>query len=122
MPTLDWRIYYTDLSTFDSAQGAPEDAPSRGVAAIVIADEEIGRTIIHKWDFYYWNLADREWCGCDQWGLIDHLLDNRVSAFKMGRTMEARAWKELLSRATNDPDFPVKSARRAFEAPEMVRG
>ena len=35
LPTLGWRVFYTDGSTFASTDGAWEDAPRDGVAVVV---------------------------------------------------------------------------------------
>jgi len=118
----EWRIYYTDGETFDSSQGSPADAPSRGVAVIVVVDREVGRGLLHRWDWYFWNTEDRQWYGCDQWGLIDHLLDNRATAVKMGRSVSQDRWHAILQRATNDPDFPRNNGSiRPLDKPGAVK-
>jgi len=114
---LSWRIYYDDGSTFDSSQGEPEDAPSFGVVFIPQPDEQVGRMVMQGWDWYYFNKSG-QWWGCDIYGLLDRLLHNLPTrALKQGRTMGNDAYQKLRSVATNDPDFPIKSATRKGERP-----
>lgn len=120
---MEWRIYYDDGTTFDDSLGSPVDAPTHGVIAICTRDEVHGRLVLNGFDFYCYEYEANEWFGCDQWGLIDKLLHNLpFHAWKMGRTVRTETFLTVLEEATNDPDFPPKSARCKRERPQQVVG
>ncbi len=100
----DWRIYYGDGETYD---GDPESAPAMNVQAIVQTNDEVGREILSKYDFYIFR--DDKWMGVDWFGLVDQLMD--LGILKTGRTMRREEFTEVYRRAKDDPDFPTKSAR-----------
>jgi len=117
-PMFDWRIYYDDGSTFDSSMGTPEDAPSHGILVIVFPDEDHGRLVMQGWDWYFYHGKEKNWWGADVHGLLDQLLHNlTVRALKQGRNSPSNVWRETLVRATNDPDFPPRSAIHRRERP-----
>ena len=114
----NWRIYYSDGSTFDDSQGTPEDAPSFGVIAIPFPGPEVGRVIMNGWDWYYWRADHEQWWGSDIHGLLDSLLHNLpITAIKQGRNISNLEFAAVLERAISDPDFPRKSAKRRRESP-----
>ena len=102
----DWRIYYDDGSVFSSGDGTPEEAPSFGFICAVGYDEAGKRYIMHGWDHYCWDTATSQWWGMDLCGLIDRLTMNRVTAYKMGRTVSRSDFDRLMNAANLDPDFP----------------
>lgn len=116
---MDWRIYYDDGTTFDSAQGTPYDAPADGVIAIVMPWNGRHRPIAARSDrngdplagenWYFWHAGELEWWGCDREGLFDQLKRNprTTQAVKQGRTVSVEQFAEIIRRASNDPDFPV---------------
>lgn len=55
---MKFRIYYDDGSTFDEL----EDAPGQGVVVIAQSDEDVGKELLHRKDFYYF---EGRWFGCD---------------------------------------------------------
>ena len=107
----DWRIYYDDGSMFDSTQGEPHEAPPEGFICAVGYNENGKRYIMHKWDFYCWDLDNAQWWGMDIFGLMDRLRRNKVYAFKEGRTITADQWSKISMAAADDPEFPVKRLR-----------
>ncbi len=112
---MRWRIYYIGGSTFDSSQGAPFDAPKEGCGVIVAPDPEVGRALIHRWNWYYFKSGI--WWGADIFGLLDQFkhFAPEITAVIEGRTGLNSEWNELLARADADPDFPIKSAVRPGE-------
>lgn len=115
-----WRIYYADGSTFDNLQGDPEDAPAFGVIAVVQPDERVGRQVIHQWDWYYWNSDAGQWWGGNLFGVLDRLLNRLpLGALLQGRMESSEKYSEIINRATNDPDFPAKSALLPVEKPQQ---
>ena len=123
---MDWRIYYCDGSTFDSDQGEPAEAPAFGVLAIVQRDStpepaNVGRFVRNGWDWYYWQPEAREWWAGDLFGLLDRLLHCLpVGPVKQGRTTSQTVYRETMSRAHSDQDFPPKSARHFKENEDIV--
>ncbi len=116
--TPDWKIFYSDSSTFDSLQGEPRDAPSYGFVCAVYADEVVGRVIMHGWDWYYWRTDHEQWWGSDIHGLLDNLLHNQpITAIKQGRNIHNTEYKKIWALMINDPDFPVKSGQKRGENP-----
>lgn len=114
----EWRIYYDDGSTFDDSQGTPEAAPAFGVLFIVFPDREVGRVVMRGWDWYYFDAETRQWWGSDIHGLLDGLLhDLPRKAYKQGRNVDNKRFRDIMKRAMNDADFPVKSAKRHGEHP-----
>lgn len=101
-----WKIYYEDGSTFDSGQGAPEDAPALGFICAVGYDESNDRYIMHGWDHYCWDHDAEQWWGMDLCGLFDRLIRNRVYAYKQGRTVTKADFQRIMQQAHTDPDFP----------------
>ena len=107
MADVAWRIYYDDFSTFDSTQGAPEDAPPYGVLHIVFYDDDDRRLILSKFDFYYHKAG--QWWGSDLTGMIDQFtaFPNECRALKVGRTVPTEVWRETHLNAAHDKDFPA---------------
>ena len=114
---MRWRIYYGDGSTFDDTAGEPNDAPAHGVVAVVYPDLEVGRFVLHQWDWYY--CKNGEWWGSDTFGLLDQMMHfaPQITAIKQGRTFTNPEYRTVLGRAIGDPDFPPKSARTRGETP-----
>jgi len=106
---IDWRIYYSDGTFFDSSMGEPKDAPPHGVIVIVERDPVMGRAIISGWNWYYH--TGEAWWGSDVHGLLDRLMHNLpTQAVKQGRMATTDIWRDTIDRAVLDEDFPLKSA------------
>lgn len=113
---LKWRIYYDDGSTFSNADGGPECSPVFGVICIVQPDAVVNRTILSRWDFYYWD--GDGWSGCDIYGVIDRASnDLPMRSLRQGRTISSADYTRILDMADKDPDFPLKGGQRAGEKP-----
>lgn len=52
LPTIGWRLYYIDGSTYDSDMGDCCTAPDVGVAALVAYHAEGRKTIVANYDMY----------------------------------------------------------------------
>ena len=110
---MKWRIYYGDGTTFDSDDGATTEAPATNVQAIVQPDPDVGRHIINRFDWYFFDEESGEWFGVDWFGLIDWMM--RTGLVKAGRTIGNREYREILQRASDDPGFERKSGWRENE-------
>ena len=108
-----WRIYYGDGSTLDGVD--PFSVPGLDVQAIVQADPDVGRYVLHHCDFYWWVLEDQQWHQGDHFGLWDYLQRPGPKKVVFGRSLDNLAYKAILARAQSDPGFPVKSASRPGE-------
>ena len=115
MTALEWKIYYGDGSTFSSADGPPQAAPGYNVQCVAVRDEKVGRQVLHGGDFYIYR--DGVWYCCDQFGMFDQLIE--MGVLKTGRALSRKEYEAVLTRATEDPALPRKSARlkgdRRFE-------
>jgi hypothetical protein len=111
-----WRIYYGDGSTVDDTAD-PWLVPGVNVQAIVQADPDVGRYVLHHQDFYWWMPDDGQWHQGDHFGLWDYLARPGPRKVVFGRSLDNVSYKALLAEAVNDPDFPPKSALRAGEHP-----
>ena len=114
-----WRIYYDyggELLTVDSIQAAPEDTRGTGIICIVQRDEEVGRSILNRWNIYYFDPVNQEWAGCDLLGLMDRLTERIPTiAVSEGRTVTTKRFREILALADKDGDFPPKSGKKQGE-------
>lgn len=115
MSQVTWRLYYDDLSTFDSNDGEPEHAPPFGLIAVVGYDEAESRMMLHRWDYYYCKDLDGRpiWYGSDFMGVIDqfaHDINRDIHGLKMGRTIDNKTYQEIVSKASHDRDLSKKQA------------
>lgn len=106
---VDWRIYYGDGSTFDSSQGSPLHAPALNVQCIVQPDPDVGRHVVSKFAYYWW---DGEWYGGDLFGLHDYLMRPGPKTVKFGRTVSNAEYRAVVRRAAADPDFTPGAPQR----------
>jgi len=105
---VQWRIYYADGSTFDSDQGAPDDAPGYG-ALLILQLSEGGRSrdTVYGADFYLFTEAG-VWIMADKMSVVDMMV-NRVpfSGFLAGRWVHTDDYWEVTKAAYADRDFPL---------------
>lgn len=115
---MKWRIYYDNGTTFDSSQGMPEDAPAFGVQCIVFPDKDHGRTILQRFDWYYWKRDENEWWAGDLFGVLDLFMHQpkNVTALKAGRNVSNTTFQDILHKAVHDPDFDPKTGTRNGES------
>lgn len=113
-----WIVYYADGSTFSSAQGEPNDAPSSGVIAVVQPSIMQGREILNRWPCYHW--ADGRWQKATRWGLFDLMLSNRdIEGYLQGAIVGEAEFRAIWERAFGDvdPEIPAKTSRSGWESP-----
>lgn len=109
-----WRIYYDTGATFSSEDGAPEEAPNMGFICVVGYTLEGARYITHGFNHYRWDPPTAVWWGMDWHGVLDRLRftgaerDNPFFAYKEGRMVSDVLFKDLMTRAHRDPDFPMR--------------
>lgn len=118
---IDWKIWYSDYSTFDSSQGVPADAPGMGVICIVTPDSDCGCYAHAMSDYYIYTGTEHPWLGIDKWlgvdwiGFIDYMQHPGHKVVKFGRNVASEIFHDILRQSHNDPDFPDKSAYRRGE-------
>lgn len=109
---MEWKILYSNHS-FSAEEGPPESAPKCDVQVILVRDDMVGRRIESRNDFYIW--TDHGWRGCDYAGFFDYLMQPGTKIVLFGRSIPDPDWRALWTRATQDPDFPPKSACYPYE-------
>ncbi|MHA2266120.1 MAG: hypothetical protein ACXAEN_27310 [Candidatus Thorarchaeota archaeon] len=108
-----WKIYYSDGSTFSDQDGTPWRAPGLDVQVIVLEDEQNGWMIQAHDDYYIW---DDRGDGARWWGVDRAALDEYLFYYPghkcalMGRRISSKEFDKIYERASNDPDFPKKTA------------
>lgn len=105
---MDWRIYYSDGTTFDSTQGEPKDAPGYGVQVIVQRDNDprIGSYLAHRGDYYYWK--EGRWFAADREGFWLYMFVRKYAYEKvalLGESVGNELYNEILRTAKEDKDF-----------------
>jgi len=106
---IDWRIWYSDGSAFDSTMGRPKDAPAENVVCITTEDPEHygpGRYIHKGMDYYVWDSEYGRFVGVDIAGLFLWLM--REGKVKFGRMVPGGIFREIIHRACHDKDFDGK--------------
>jgi hypothetical protein len=105
---LNWKIYYDNGNTYSDGDGSVEDAPGLGVLGISIADSIVGRHLVSRRDYYWYDLG--RWFGGDVFGLWDYLQRPGFKKVIFGRSTTNEDWNTALKRMLEDPDLPPKSA------------
>lgn len=111
---MDWRIYYSDGTTFSDEDGPWVIAPPKGVVCVVTLDPTgvWGRFVLQNHEFYYKTL-DREVMCSEELSLVEvHVPDINPSQIKRGGNAWQDDWNTILHAATHDPDFPTGTPRR----------
>lgn len=105
---LRWRLYYSDGSTFDDTQGTPADAPAYGVVVVLQRHDSLHwpRTVVQRFDWYWWRPDEGVWYGGDTYGFFDQACRCGAVWPKQGRAVSNDRFAELMHIATHDADFP----------------
>jgi hypothetical protein len=105
----EWIVWYEDGTSFSHNDGAPHEAPRRGVLVVANADKEVGRVLHHRADFYIWH-SDHQWLPADKWGLMDYLLEPGAEKIVLwGRITTRAVMHPVYVDAFNDTRLPVKT-------------
>jgi len=102
-----WKVFYDDREPFSNLDGPVGNIPTRGVQAIVGADDKVGRYLLHGADYYWW--IDDCWLGGDLFGLYDQLLSDGWHKIIFGRMITREKFQPIIDEALKDSDFPRKS-------------
>jgi hypothetical protein len=136
---MKWKLYYGDGTTFSDEDGTWEEAPWRGLIALVVMEPDTGWFIEEGSDGRIQAYVNPSWTdnpiGVDYFGLVDYLLEmgymtgdmvikdippDELASYgvKIGRTIDTKEFYRLRHKASNDPDLPQKSARKWGERGE----
>ena len=107
-----WVIFYDD-HIVRSTDGPLEDVPCDGVIVVAQEDADVGREILHRKDFYYWEHG--RWFGADRYGMEDYLRRPGWKKIVAGRNTSPAMYHALMDQARLDPFLPSKSARLTGE-------
>lgn len=108
-----WKIYYENGLTFSDQDGDIFFAPTQGVQIICFEDKEVGRRMIHRFD-YYWPTT-YGFSGGDLFALYEYLTQVGPKKVLFGKTVSDKVFKEVLEKALADSYFPPKSAKHQLE-------
>jgi len=114
MTKVEWRIYYSNGTTFSNRDGEWEAAPPLGVVCVVTLDptKVWGRFVLHNHELYY-KVPDREVMVSEEMPLLQsHVPAIQDDQIKRGGNAWQEEWVEIMQRATADEDFPKSSPRR----------
>ena len=109
---MNWKIYYTDGTTYSDEDGDWENAPSHGVVCVVVKDPDYGRFVLNGLNYYYRpnNAGPLDVAHCND--IVPQLVE-QAPWLKFGTGVSKAHWKEILIKATKDPDFgPPKNPQR----------
>ncbi len=112
---MHWRIYYDSGATYSDVDGPIECAPCDGVIVVAQVDLDVGKELLHRKDFYYFERG--RWFGCDRYGLEDYLRRPGWRKILAGRNTEHRNYSAIYERARTDPELPYKNALHVDEEP-----
>ncbi len=114
---MRWGIFYVDGNVFTHEDGAPEDAPGCGVAAIVTEDISVGSAVHCSNDFYVFAKQYGGWYGLDNFGFAQYLSRPGLKIVKLGESMQHVEYVALIKRIKDDPRLPTKNSRYPWEEP-----
>jgi len=110
---VKWKIYYGNGSTFSDQDGTPWGAPGLDVQVIVMADKNHGWRTQAGDDYYVWDNRGEEtrWWGVDIFGLFEYLFTQPGHKCALaGKRITSKEFDAIFKRASEDTDFPHKTA------------
>lgn len=112
---IRWIVFYDDGSSFSNLDGEPDQAPRWGIICISGYDQNGGRSIQHRTDYYCWNYE--QWIAMDGTGLIDYLANfpGKEKVVLMGRHVPNYVFDRVYHMADTDPRLPPRSSRHPLE-------
>lgn len=110
---MKWKIYYENGSAYSNEDGDIFFAPTQGVQIVCFSDEDVGRRMIHRFD-YYWPTT-YGFSGGDLFALYEYLTGLGPKKVFFGKTVSDKTFKEILDKVLCDCYFPPKSAKHTLE-------
>jgi len=95
---LDWKIFYDDESTFDNLDGDVENAPKRGVIAVVERAHSIGYVVHKRGDLYIYrrDWDEPRWRMMDMAGFWDHMFQPGFKCVLFGRYVSNDVYNKVV--------------------------
>ena len=101
---INWRIYYSDSSTFSNEDGGAEMAPCGRVIAVAFYDDDNRRRVCHQADYYLWDGV--RWYSADINGYMQYMLEPGFKVVKFGREIGDLQYREIMGFVLNR-DLPL---------------
>ncbi len=95
---LLWRVFYEDRTTFSNLDGEAEDAPKRGVQAVVERAKSVGYVVHSRGDIYSYNALwdEPRWRIMDLTGFWDYMFQPGLKCSLFGRYISNDRHNEIL--------------------------
>lgn len=110
---MKWAVYYDDGSRVTDENPIGE-VPPRGVIAIAQEDSTVGRIVVTKKDYYWFESNNGDWYGGDLFGLWDYLCRPGMKRVLFGRSIPRDEYEAIVHEATHDDYLPQKTARDGY--------
>lgn len=106
---MQWKIWYSDKTTYTSLDGGPEEAPANNVQVIVQSSKDHGWQALSNSHFYIWRYG--RWWTVDMqgFGLFQYLLEPGWKRVLFGSQILDDDYNHIWYLAMNDPDMPPKT-------------
>lgn len=105
---FQWKIYYSDGSTFTDADGSWESSPPWGVQAIVFLRPDVNPPKLggRGWEIcqggsFFRKTDDGHFVACDNDALLDYVA-NVLGVVKVGRMLSAAEFREITAVANGE--------------------
>lgn len=119
---MKWKVFYGDGSTVNGSFPV-EAIPTQNVQIILIADDEYGRIMLHRYDYYGFDFDLERWFGFDLFGLWEYLTRPGLKKVLFGRTLPHEQWNPIYQAVKSDTDMPKKTGWTEREqTTEMMQG
>lgn len=107
---VEWRVYFSDGSTFDSTMGTPHDVPNKRVQTVIQKDEKRGRDILRMVDYFIWSPTLCRWVDIfDAAGLVQRAAIEPYLVIRVGEYIPTPDFERILIATQSDPDFPGRT-------------
>lgn len=108
MTQCNWKVYYTDGSTFSDLDGSPFEAPKTGVQVLNIRDGRKGRRTLKLVDYYVFSPNLDRWVDCvDSAAAMMRAAQEPWIVILFGEYIKEEDFEKVLIQAHSDPDFPA---------------
>lgn len=103
---MRWKIFYTDGSTFSSADGNPSEVAIKPVAIIHTEDGRCGRRVLKLMDWYRFDEEAGRWFDCDAYSILLELARKGRIIALCGQYQTEAEFQEILIASHNDEFVP----------------
>lgn len=117
---VEWIIFYSDGTSFSSADGPPEKAPKDYVNCVAVVDQSCGVYCLAEQNYYCWH-RQREhngtfypaaWVPHDADGLRQYKADeSEPQIILSGYWIQRDLYSKIRADALRDPRLPAQTAK-----------